>query len=64
MSPRTAAGGEARLEALDPATGAVRWGVGLGSYAQVVHGADTVLVVHGDGRVRAFDAATGAGRWT
>lgn len=63
VSPRTAAGGEARLEALDPATGAVRWGVGLGSYAQVVHGADTVLVVHGDGRVRALDAATGAGRW-
>ncbi|MDT9680886.1 serine/threonine-protein kinase [Streptomyces sp. TRM76323] len=64
VSPRTAAGGDARLEALDPATGAVRWGVGLGAYAQVVHGADTVLVVDGDGRVRALDGATGAGRWT
>ncbi|WP_010474245.1 protein kinase domain-containing protein [Streptomyces somaliensis] len=64
VSPRTAAGGEARLEALDPATGAVRWGVGLGAYAQVVHGADAVLVVAGDGRVRALDAATGAARWT
>ncbi|GGQ29105.1 protein kinase domain-containing protein [Streptomyces roseolilacinus] len=64
VSPRTTAGGGARLEALDPATGAVRWGAGLGAYAQVVHGADAVFVVDGDGRVRALDGATGAERWT
>ncbi|MFJ9799363.1 PQQ-binding-like beta-propeller repeat protein [Streptomyces sp. NPDC101145] len=65
MSARSAAaGGGARLEALDPATGAVRWGADLGAYAQVVHGPDVVLAVHGDGRVRALDAATGAERWT
>ncbi|MEU3451310.1 serine/threonine-protein kinase [Streptomyces thermolilacinus] len=59
-----AAGGDARLEALDAATGAERWGVDLGAYAQVVHGPDVVLVVREDGRVRALDAATGAERWT
>ncbi|MFJ3161960.1 protein kinase domain-containing protein [Streptomyces kanasensis] len=54
----------ARLEALAPATGAVRWQAALGTYAQVVPGGDTVLAVHPDGRVRALDAATGAERWT
>ncbi|WP_228983824.1 PQQ-binding-like beta-propeller repeat protein [Streptomyces sp. DH12] len=55
--------GGARLEALDPATGAVRWQAALGAYAQVVPGADMVLAVLPDGRVRALDAATGAERW-
>uniref|UniRef100_UPI00158699E6 outer membrane protein assembly factor BamB family protein n=1 Tax=Streptomyces sp. TRM64462 TaxID=2741726 RepID=UPI00158699E6 len=64
VSPGAASGGGARLEALDPGSGAVRWGVGLGAYAQVVHSDGTVLTVLADGRVRALDAATGVERWT
>ncbi|MFE5856574.1 PQQ-binding-like beta-propeller repeat protein [Streptomyces sp. NPDC056500] len=50
------------LEALDPASGAVRWSVKTSAYSAVRHAGDTVLLV-GTGTVRALDAATGARRW-
>ncbi|KAF0647846.1 hypothetical protein K701_21700 [Streptomyces fradiae ATCC 10745 = DSM 40063] len=64
VSGRAATGGASRLEALDAASGAVRWGADLGAYTGVVHGPDTVLLVRADGRARALDAATGAERWS
>ncbi|GAA4906666.1 PQQ-binding-like beta-propeller repeat protein [Streptomyces coeruleoprunus] len=64
VGPGTASGGGARLEALDPESGAVRWGLDLGAYAQVLHSGDAALVVLADGRVRALDATTGTERWT
>lgn len=56
--------GGSRLEALDPATGAVRWGLDISPYASVRRTGDMVLLVAGNGRVRAVDAATGKERWT
>ncbi|MEO3978929.1 PQQ-binding-like beta-propeller repeat protein [Streptomyces sp. CAU 1734] len=55
-------GGE-RLEALDPASGKVRWSAGIRSYATVRHIGGTVLLVSENGRIRAVDAATGERRW-
>ncbi|MGA5100580.1 protein kinase domain-containing protein [Streptomyces lavendulocolor] len=54
----------ARLEALAPDTGAVRWAEDVSAYANVLHSGDTVLLVTADGTVRALDGATGAERWT
>ncbi|MFE1577826.1 serine/threonine-protein kinase [Streptomyces fradiae] len=64
VSGRAATGGASRLEVLDAASGALRWGADLGAYTGVVHGPDVVLLVRADGRARALDAATGAERWT
>ncbi|MEV7864509.1 serine/threonine-protein kinase [Streptomyces sp. NPDC088124] len=58
------AGGEKRLAALDPASGAERWGVDVSSYATVRHSGGSVLLVSYDGRVRSLDSATGDERWT
>ncbi|MFE7776436.1 PQQ-binding-like beta-propeller repeat protein [Streptomyces sp. NPDC057445] len=52
-----------RLEALDPDSGATRWGVGITSYATVGHAEGVVLLIGPDGTVRALDAATGSERW-
>lgn len=57
----TAGGG--RHEALDPATGAVRWDLDISAYATVHPLGDVVLLVAENGQVRAVDAATGADRW-
>ncbi|MFE4540919.1 serine/threonine-protein kinase [Streptomyces scopuliridis] len=56
--------GGARLEALDPDSGAERWSIALSSYASVRHVGDTVLLVAYDGRVRSLDSATGDERWS
>ncbi|MFJ5227644.1 protein kinase [Streptomyces sp. NPDC088400] len=56
--------GGTHLEALDPASGAKRWDVGISSYAAVRHVGDTVLLMTDDGRVRSLDGATGNERWT
>ncbi|MFD7122551.1 serine/threonine-protein kinase [Streptomyces sp. NPDC059922] len=56
--------GGARLEALDPDSGATRWSVPISSYASVRHVGDTVLLVAYDGRVRSLDSATGDERWS
>ncbi|MFJ5102792.1 PQQ-binding-like beta-propeller repeat protein [Streptomyces sp. NPDC088554] len=56
--------GGGRLEALDPGSGARRWGTDVSSYAAVRHTADSVLLVSYDGRVRSLDAATGTERWS
>ncbi|MFJ9027776.1 PQQ-binding-like beta-propeller repeat protein [Streptomyces sp. NPDC102274] len=56
--------GGARLEALDPDSGATRWSVPTSSYASVRHVGDTVLLVAYDGRVRSLDSATGDERWS
>ncbi|MFD7289072.1 PQQ-binding-like beta-propeller repeat protein [Streptomyces sp. NPDC059863] len=56
--------GGARLEALDPGSGATRWSAPLSSYASVRHVGDTVLLVGYDGRVRSLDSATGDERWS
>ncbi|MFE2500226.1 PQQ-binding-like beta-propeller repeat protein [Streptomyces scopuliridis] len=56
--------GGARLEALDPDSGAKRWSLALSSYASVRHVGDTVLLVTYDGRVRSLDSATGDERWS
>ncbi|WP_129767924.1 serine/threonine-protein kinase [Streptomyces sp. L-9-10] len=56
--------GRARLEALDPDSGATRWSVPISSYASVRHVGDTVLLVAYDGRVRSLDSATGDERWS
>ncbi|MEU3186362.1 serine/threonine-protein kinase [Streptomyces sp. NPDC006923] len=56
--------GEARLEALDPVSGATRWDVDISSYAAVRHTTDSVLLVSYDGLVRSLDSSTGAERWT
>ncbi|MEV6423889.1 PQQ-binding-like beta-propeller repeat protein [Streptomyces sp. NPDC051662] len=56
--------GGARLEALDPGSGATRWSTPLSSYADVRHVGDTVLLVSYDGRVRSLDSATGDERWS
>ncbi|MGA5420426.1 protein kinase domain-containing protein [Streptomyces lavendulocolor] len=56
--------GGARLQALAPRTGAVRWAEDVSAYANVLHSGDTVLLVTADGTVRALDGATGAERWT
>ncbi|MFF5567943.1 PQQ-binding-like beta-propeller repeat protein [Streptomyces sp. NPDC012623] len=53
-----------RLRALDPASGAERWTVGVGSYATVRYTGSSVLLVAYDGEVRALDSATGAALWT
>ncbi|WP_351231815.1 PQQ-binding-like beta-propeller repeat protein [Streptomyces sp. NPDC002133] len=52
-----------RLEALDPESGATRWGVDIGSYQTVAHADGSVLLVRADGTVRALDGATGEERW-
>ncbi|MEU5401173.1 serine/threonine-protein kinase [Streptomyces sp. NPDC005963] len=52
-----------RLEALDPASGALRWSVRTSSYSAVRHLGDTVLLVGAGGTVRALDAATGTQLW-
>ncbi|MFE7569535.1 PQQ-binding-like beta-propeller repeat protein [Streptomyces sp. NPDC057539] len=56
--------GGARLEALDPGSGATHWSTHLSSYASVRHVGDTVLLVGYDGRVRSLDSATGDERWS
>ncbi|WP_326611014.1 serine/threonine-protein kinase [Streptomyces scopuliridis] len=56
--------GGARLEALDPDSGAERWSIALSSYASVRHVGGTVLLVAYDGRVRSLDSATGDERWS
>ncbi|MFJ2672609.1 serine/threonine-protein kinase [Streptomyces sp. NPDC087525] len=56
--------GRARLEALDPDSGATRWSVPISSYASVRHVGDTVLLVAYDGRVRSLDSATGDEHWS
>ncbi|MGP3924024.1 protein kinase domain-containing protein [Streptomyces sp. 8N616] len=57
-------GGGARLEALDPASGATRWSKDVSAYeGRVYHAGDTVLLVSGDGTVRALRGATGEERW-
>ncbi|MGR8009088.1 serine/threonine-protein kinase [Streptomyces hypolithicus] len=56
-------GGE-RLEALDPVSGARRWGVDLSERPTVVHTERSVLLVSVDGTVEALDSATGKVRWT
>ncbi|WP_329067045.1 protein kinase domain-containing protein [Streptomyces sp. NBC_01429] len=53
-----------RLKALDPASGAERWAVGVASYASVRYTGSSVLLVAYDGTVRALDSATGTERWT
>ncbi|MFC9429228.1 protein kinase [Streptomyces sp. NPDC056987] len=58
------AGGKKRLAALDPVSGAERWGVDVSSYATVRHSGGSVLLVSYDGRVRSLDGATGDERWT
>ncbi|MCH0540761.1 protein kinase [Streptomyces sp. MUM 203J] len=64
VSPGVTALDAARLEALDPGSGDVRWGVDLASYAQVVPVDGGVLVVGADGRARALDGTDGAERWS
>ncbi|WP_329460192.1 serine/threonine-protein kinase [Streptomyces sp. NBC_01497] len=60
----SATGGE-RLEALDPATGHVRWSTSVAGFPTVRHTPGAVLLVSADGRrVRSLDGATGAVRWT
>lgn len=53
-----------RLEALDPESGAVRWGLDISAYSSVRHAGSMVLLVTESGRVRAVDAATGGEGWT
>lgn len=64
VTPGATALDSARLEALDPGSGEVRWGVDLGSYAQVVPVGGGVLVVGADGRARVLDGADGAEWWS
>ncbi|MFF8844713.1 PQQ-binding-like beta-propeller repeat protein [Streptomyces sp. NPDC015127] len=55
--------GHDRYEALDPATGTVRWDLDISAYATVHTLGDVVLLVTDGGQVRAVEAATGADRW-
>ncbi|MEU0374017.1 PQQ-binding-like beta-propeller repeat protein [Streptomyces sp. NPDC006283] len=55
--------GSGRYEALDPATGAVRWDMDVSAYATVRSVGDTVLLMSDTGTVRAVDSATGRDRW-
>ncbi|MEU2156444.1 serine/threonine-protein kinase [Streptomyces sp. NPDC019396] len=55
--------GGRRLDAVDPGTGAPRWGRDIGSDGAIGFGAGAVLVATADGTVRALDGATGAQRW-
>ncbi|MFD5428054.1 PQQ-binding-like beta-propeller repeat protein, partial [Streptomyces sp. NPDC127084] len=55
--------GGRRLDALDPETGATRWGRDLGAYAPVVFSQGMILLMGPDGTVRALDGASGAERW-
>ncbi|MER6996480.1 PQQ-binding-like beta-propeller repeat protein [Streptomyces sp. NPDC000410] len=59
----TAGGGGKRLEALDPESGATRWGVDIGSHTTVGHGRDSVLLIGADGAVQALHSASGEERW-
>ncbi|MFF3289000.1 PQQ-binding-like beta-propeller repeat protein [Streptomyces sp. NPDC003023] len=70
LVPRPAAGllhvvtpGGGRYEALDPATGELRWHLDISSYSTVHPVGNTVLLVTDSGLVRAVDAATGEERW-
>ncbi|MFG2194762.1 serine/threonine-protein kinase [Streptomyces sp. NPDC048639] len=54
----------ARLEAMDPASGAIRWSKDVTAYeGRVYHSGDTVLLIPGDGTIRGLRGATGEERW-
>ncbi|MEV6318520.1 PQQ-binding-like beta-propeller repeat protein [Streptomyces sp. NPDC051776] len=58
------ASGVARLEAMDPASGAIRWSKNVSAYeGRVYHAGATVLLVPGDGTIRGLRGATGKERW-
>ncbi|WP_405710622.1 serine/threonine-protein kinase [Streptomyces xanthophaeus] len=56
--------GTGLLQALDPATGAVRWKKAVPQDAQVLAAGAKVLVATSDGNVTALDTATGQAGWT
>lgn len=52
-----------RLEALDPASGRVRWQRTVPSYTGLADAGGMLLLTHADGTVTGVDAATGATKW-
>lgn len=56
--------GAARLEALDPASGARRWQRNVPAYGGVQFAGGTVLLTAADGTVTAADSASGETKWS